>query len=104
MLKADKANRKVTRHVQERSAKMTAGILRHLDEGEKVTEVRVESDTAGRPANIVCFHKDKNDVEISCFKEETETSPMRNCGANAHSRWCSHVEAAVTLLLLKDEN
>jgi len=101
MIKAEET--KPTEHVLKRSAKMPARLLFQILEGERITEIEVESDEPGKPPNIVTFHELKDGIHITCFKKETETSAMRNCPRNKYRRTCSHVWAAINLLINQPE-
>lgn len=88
-----------TEHVLKRSAKMKAKLLFQVFEGERVTEVEVESDDPDKPPNIVIFHELPDGIHILCFRKETETVPQRNCPKNKYRGLCSHAYAAIRLLI-----
>lgn len=98
MIKADESG-EPTEHVLKRSANMKARLLFQIFEGERVTEIELESDEPEKPPNVVIFEERKDGIHITCFKKQTETTPQRNCEANAYRRHCSHVACAIKLLL-----
>lgn len=94
VIKVDKANQP-SEYVLKRSAKMTARILAHFDEGEEVTEVEVNPNDPEKATRIVSFEKRKGEIHIVCFEKES----LKNCPANQHALYCSHVETAIRELL-----
>lgn len=56
---------------------------------------RVTPTEKGKKPRIVKFLMDIGDMAIDCFDEKSK----RDCPSNGHARHCSHVEAAIALLL-----
>jgi hypothetical protein len=92
MITREKAN-SVSEHVRNRAFDLSASA-----KGFAITvgafDVRVEPDEADKATRIVRFHVG-NESEIECFDADTK----EDCKANEVGLLCSHVEAAIKILL-----
>ena len=95
MIKTEKAS-KVTHHVKNRSATMKCERL-------GPTRFRVTPAEKGKQVRIVEFFlagfEGETEARIDCYEEDT----LKSCKANICQRMCSHVNAAVSLLLEQNE-
>lgn len=88
MIRAEKSQ-SPSRHVLTRSKTMRVERL-------SPTEFRVTPSESGKVVRIVRFHQDDDgSIWAECFAEDSKQS----CEANAHARYCSHIESAILKLL-----